>query len=741
MRFFLSLLLLLISLPATAGEPSEGAEPPTLPTTLASDLLGEDFMGMPMPDAHMWSGKLVELAEAVSGLGTRVNLGKDVPGEMDVALVSTAPVTLELAIRALDALAQRAGLEFKATGESASLHLPGPGAEVEGQIELIIAVVGPGGVLAMADLYERFGMAGPGAVVLKDPALGAVIVATTREAMAQPMDLDARAAGRERAAPVLEPVLAEGVEQLGENHYRVQRSVVEPLLDGQALGRSFRMVPNYREGEPQGFKLFSIRPRSVLHALKVRNGDVMLQVGDTSLLAIENMDEPFLAWMTREEVTLAVLRRGSEVTLRYEMAGDPLEIPILWSLSEPSLDRYREHHGVEVDHGGVQVPRAVVLAQQELLPSMRWRQVLEDDQLAGFGSHAAGGNLLHLIGMQPREQLIALDGEPLDSPERLMGLYTALRTNTEVVLILRTHDDVDREIRITVLDDPDPDSAPWPLDLLDIIPTLAQRRAAAGIVEQDGRLVVPRALVGQTFTADHPHRFNAFVGDARLPSGCWIEGRRRSDALELLGIRTWDRITAVGDATVQGSGEVEDLLVQLLTGDEVSVTVERRGTGPVQLHWTLVGEPIPLPGDWSDLGITIEPSVAELREQLGIQVLGERFVVPRHVVVQRAADLRTMRPAATDTGIVLGHEVPRSPATLLSLLDLQRGDIIQSFNALPVDTTEALHDLIRAFHALRTITVEIRRGDSIVTRRYDIAGDPVEPDDLLFHTGRSLRRP
>jgi type II secretory pathway component PulC len=729
MRLLSCLLALLTGAPAAADEP-------VLPTFLASELLGEDLMGLPMPDAHMWNGTLFEFASATAALGGTVTLAEGVDPDIAVAVVSTAPIPRPLALQALATIAKRAGWTFTTEGDTATLQLPEPPPEPLTQVEVIIAVVGPSGVDAMADLYERYGMAGPGAAVLREGDLGAVIVATTRDAMSQPLDL---LGTQSNTAPTVDEVPIEGVEEFGEHRWRIERSVVAPLLDGAA--RSTRVAPSYRDGTFHGFKLFSIRRGSPLRALGVRNGDVLVRVDDTPLGTPSGLDVAFLAWFTAERVVLTVERRGRDVTLLYEMTGDPLAVPPLWSFSEPSLERYREHHGVTVDADGVRLPREVVIAQRDGLAALRWMQRLDDGQLVGFDTSARGGNLLHLVGVEGRDWLRAVDGEPLTSPEGLMGLFTALRTRDELILTVQGRE-ATRDIHITVVGAPDADAEPWPMELLDIVPTAAQRRAAAGVVEEDdGQWTVPRAVVAGAFTADEPCLFAAVTGDDGSSGGYRVGSTRRADDLELLGLRARDRIVAADGEPLRSRGDVEALLERLFTAERGSITTERRSSEPRELHWTFTGEPLPLPAAWADLGITITPSVGERRAELGIELHEDRVVLPRAVIESQASDLAGLETVTSDSGVVLGHWIRDYRAsTLPALMGLHREDIIQSFDGLPLDSTEALHDLIRALARQGSVTLELRRADGIATRRYDISGAPVEPDPSWFESRRILRR-
>ncbi len=102
--------------------------------------------------------------------------------------------------------------------------------------------------------------------------------------------------------------------------YEVDRSMLESQLeDLTELGRQARIVPNYRNGQYEGFKLIGVRPGSLYRALGIRSGDVIKQVNGQAI------DSPNKAMMLFEELRnnkqlgLDIERRGQKRTLEYDI--------------------------------------------------------------------------------------------------------------------------------------------------------------------------------------------------------------------------------------------------------------------------------------------------------------------------------------------------------------------------------------------------------------------------------------
>jgi general secretion pathway protein C len=78
-----------------------------------------------------------------------------------------------------------------------------------------------------------------------------------------------------------------------------------------------RVLPNYVNGQPQGFRLQGIRSGSIFSAIGIRNGDVIVGVNGTEIDSPQRAMEIYQAMLQQDTVEMEVLRRGRPHTLNY----------------------------------------------------------------------------------------------------------------------------------------------------------------------------------------------------------------------------------------------------------------------------------------------------------------------------------------------------------------------------------------------------------------------------------------
>ena len=78
------------------------------------------------------------------------------------------------------------------------------------------------------------------------------------------------------------------VRQVGPRSYEVSRGDLDKALaNPNELMMQARVVPSFRDGRSQGFKLFSIRPDSLYSRIGLQNGDVLQRINGLSLDSVE----------------------------------------------------------------------------------------------------------------------------------------------------------------------------------------------------------------------------------------------------------------------------------------------------------------------------------------------------------------------------------------------------------------------------------------------------------------------
>ena len=109
---------------------------------------------------------------------------------------------------------------------------------------------------------------------------------------------------------------SKGVKKTGPYDYQIDRGMLdEQLKDLSELGRQARVVPNYRNGKYEGFKLVGVRPGSLYRSIGVRSGDVIKSINGKPI------DSPNKALDLFEQ-----LKNSSNINLEIELRGQPKQL-------------------------------------------------------------------------------------------------------------------------------------------------------------------------------------------------------------------------------------------------------------------------------------------------------------------------------------------------------------------------------------------------------------------------------
>lgn len=145
---------------------------------------------------------------------------------------------------------------------------------------------------------------------------------TPRVATAAPRAVTAAVPTVARTTPEgLDPAqLESGITRVSENHYTIERSLVNQLLTNQAaLMRTARVIPHEEGGRVVGVKLYGIRRSSLLGRLGIQNGDMLRTINGYDMTAPDSALEAYARLRTADRITINLLRRGSDQTIDYQI--------------------------------------------------------------------------------------------------------------------------------------------------------------------------------------------------------------------------------------------------------------------------------------------------------------------------------------------------------------------------------------------------------------------------------------
>ena len=122
------------------------------------------------------------------------------------------------------------------------------------------------------------------------------------------------------AQPAINPELGDidkGVNCSG-NSCTVDRSLVEKLLANTTmLATAARFVPSIKDGKPNGFKLYAIRPQSIFGRIGLQNGDTIKAINGSEMTTPDAALGLYTKLRNASHLSVQVERRGETVTLDY----------------------------------------------------------------------------------------------------------------------------------------------------------------------------------------------------------------------------------------------------------------------------------------------------------------------------------------------------------------------------------------------------------------------------------------
>lgn len=121
-----------------------------------------------------------------------------------------------------------------------------------------------------------------------------------------------------REAPAEGPY-ADRIRQLGDNSFEVERGLLVELVANPRAARGLRARPVMRDGEIEGFRLYGLNGSSPAAAAGLENGDTLLAVNGLQPRTPDEMLSVYSKLQTESKIELSLERRGSPVTLRYQM--------------------------------------------------------------------------------------------------------------------------------------------------------------------------------------------------------------------------------------------------------------------------------------------------------------------------------------------------------------------------------------------------------------------------------------
>ena len=113
-------------------------------------------------------------------------------------------------------------------------------------------------------------------------------------------------------------LIEQGIKMIDENNYEIDQSLRDKVLaNPMAVATGARIVPSVKNGKPNGFKMYAIRPSSVYAKIGFRNGDTVQAINGYELSTPDKALEVYTKLKDASNLSVTITRRGEPVTLNY----------------------------------------------------------------------------------------------------------------------------------------------------------------------------------------------------------------------------------------------------------------------------------------------------------------------------------------------------------------------------------------------------------------------------------------
>jgi hypothetical protein len=119
------------------------------------------------------------------------------------------------------------------------------------------------------------------------------------------------------APPVDDAVLAAGIKKLDDTHVQISSAVHDAIVANPAalLDKGARVVPAVKNGKPDGFKLYAIRPNSFYARIGFANGDTLHTLNGFELTSADKVLETLGKVRDAKTIEIGLDRRGKPTSL------------------------------------------------------------------------------------------------------------------------------------------------------------------------------------------------------------------------------------------------------------------------------------------------------------------------------------------------------------------------------------------------------------------------------------------
>ncbi len=114
--------------------------------------------------------------------------------------------------------------------------------------------------------------------------------------------------------------LGEGIRKTGKDQWTIARSEIDKTLGNlNNIAMQARIVPSFKNGQSNGFKLFAIRPGSLYGKLGIQNGDIIHKINGYAINSPDKALEIYQKLKSARGIDIELTRRGKSKNLNYKI--------------------------------------------------------------------------------------------------------------------------------------------------------------------------------------------------------------------------------------------------------------------------------------------------------------------------------------------------------------------------------------------------------------------------------------
>jgi general secretion pathway protein C len=144
-------------------------------------------------------------------------------------------------------------------------------------------------------------------------------IAFNAKAEPKPRPTTPRTPRRTQPKDDLTSALDDGIKKVDDTHYEIDRALVEKIISNPTAIRGARIVPSIKNGKPNGFKLYAIRPSSAFAKIGLQNGDTIHNINGFDLTTPDKALEVYTKVREANSLSVSITRRGKSVNMEYNI--------------------------------------------------------------------------------------------------------------------------------------------------------------------------------------------------------------------------------------------------------------------------------------------------------------------------------------------------------------------------------------------------------------------------------------